>query len=297
MTGYAPSRTSRSEFVSVRGLRYHVRIWEPAAGVAPRGTLFMLHGWMDVAASFQFLVDRLDPGWRVLAPDWRGYGLTEWAHADCYWFPDYLADLDVLLARLSPDRPADLVAHSLGGNVAMLYAGIRPERVGRLVNLEGVGMRETTPDMAPGRYAQWLDELATAPRLRDYATLDEVALRLRANNPRLSAEFAEFLAPYWAQRNEHGRWALLGDPAHKLVNPVLYRLDEVLATWRRITAPVLFVVSEHLSDWHKFVRTDAFRERIAVVPRLRWADVPGAGHMMHHDRPQTVAALIEEFMQ
>jgi len=74
----------------------------------------MLHGWMDVSASFQFVVDALRRSWRVLAPDWRGYGLTDRAQADCYWFPDYLADLDQLLDALLPDEPVALVGHSMG---------------------------------------------------------------------------------------------------------------------------------------------------------------------------------------
>ncbi|MEO7760887.1 MAG: alpha/beta fold hydrolase, partial [Casimicrobiaceae bacterium] len=84
-------RPSQSQFLEVRGLRYHIRSWgDPAA---PK--LFMLHGWMDVSASFQFLVDALQKDWHVLAPDWRGYGLTEWPQ-DGYWFQDYVGDLDAL---------------------------------------------------------------------------------------------------------------------------------------------------------------------------------------------------------
>jgi hypothetical protein len=132
-------KPSESLYVPVRGLRYHVRRWP---GNAQR-RMVLLHGWMDVSASFQFLVDALRADWEVLAPDWRGYGLTEWGRSDCYWFPDYLADLDALLDQVQPGAPVDLVGHSLGGNVACLYAGIRPARIRRLVNLEGFGMSVT----------------------------------------------------------------------------------------------------------------------------------------------------------
>ena len=100
----------------------------------------MVHGWMDVAASYQFVVDAFAQDHYVIAPDWRGYGLTESPPTDNYWFPDYLADLDFLLDHYSPDAPVHLVGHSMGGNVAMLYAGSRPQRIRRLVNLEGFGM-------------------------------------------------------------------------------------------------------------------------------------------------------------
>ena len=113
-------KPSTSLFIDIRGLRYHIRSW--GDNDAPK--LFMLHGWMDVSASFQFTVDALKGDWHVLAPDWRGFGLTDWAPAD-YWFPDYVADLDVLLNLLSHDEPATIVGHSMGGNIAGLYAGAR----------------------------------------------------------------------------------------------------------------------------------------------------------------------------
>ena len=160
----AAMRHSESLFLDVRGLRYHVRHWRGE----PRRKLFLLHGWMDVSASFQFLVDALRAEWDVYAPDWRGYGLTAWSGSDNYWFPDYIGDLDFLLGRLQPDAPVDLVGHSLGGNVAALYAGVRPARIAKLVNLEGFGLPPTRPEQAPKRYLHWLEELHEGPRLRPY---------------------------------------------------------------------------------------------------------------------------------
>src|SRR5690242_4865478 len=203
--------------------------------------MVLLHGWMDVSATFQFMVDALRGDWDVYAPDWRGYGLTDWGKADCYWFPDYIADLDFLLDWIEPRGGANLVGHSLGGNVAALYAGVRPQRVAKLVNLEGFGLAETRPEQAPARYARWLEELHDAPRLRSYADFGELAQRLRKNNPRLSAERADFLARHWGREAGDGTVVLCGDPAHKIVNPVLYRYDEVRACWRAVSAPVLWV--------------------------------------------------------
>jgi pimeloyl-ACP methyl ester carboxylesterase len=151
-------RHSDSVFLDIRGLRYHVRHWK---GQGEK--LFLLHGWMDVSASFQFLVDAFTKDWDVYAPDWRGYGHTSWSGSDNYWFPDYMGDLDVLLERLQPEAPVNLVGHSLGGNVGGLYAGVRPERIARFVNLEGFGMPITRAEQAPKRYARWMDELKEAP--------------------------------------------------------------------------------------------------------------------------------------
>src|SRR5688572_12745589 len=175
----------------------------------------LLHGWMDVSASFQFLVDAFEKDWDVYAPDWRGYGLTQWGNADSYWFPDYLADLEVLLKHFSCET---LVGHSLGGNVATVYAGVRPDRIEKLVNLEGFGMAATQAEQAPKRYARWLDELAERPRLRPYESFAALADRLQKSNPRLGKEKADFLARHWGKEADGGV-VLRSDPAHKIVNP------------------------------------------------------------------------------
>ena len=291
-------RPSHSRFVDVRGLRYHLRCWgEPRHGSR---TLVMLHGWMDVSASFQFVVDALGPDWQVIAPDWRGYGLTERARADCYWFADYLADLERVLDSFAPD-PAVLVGHSMGGNVALLYAGIRPGRVRAVVNLEGFGLRETHASQAPGRYAQWLDELQTGSSLRDYASAEDVAARLQRNNPRLTAGRADFLARHWAQEQADGRWAVAGDPSHRIVNPTLYRLDEVLACWKCIACPVLWVRAE-ATDVLRFVAetpaaaVEEVERRRAVIPDVENLVIEDAGHMVHHDQPERVARAIVDFL-
>src|SRR5262249_5635564 len=100
---YVPHRRARSEFVRVRGLNYHVHLSGDASLVTPdRPPLVMVHGWMDVGASFQFVVDAMAEARFVIAPDWRGFGLTDAPQADSYWFPDYLGDLEALLDALVP---------------------------------------------------------------------------------------------------------------------------------------------------------------------------------------------------
>lgn len=292
-------RPDRSRYLGLRGLRYHLREWGPADAPAQH-TLVMLHGWMDVSASFQFVADALAAGWRVVAPDWRGYGLTDSGPGDCYWFPDYLADLEFILDDVYRREPARLVGHSMGGNVAMLYAGIRPQRVRAVANLEGFGLRGARFEQAPARYAQWIDELKTGASLRDYASQDEVAARLRKTNPRLSADRAAFLAEHWALPDGSGRFRVAGDPAHRIVNPTLYRIDEVLACWRQIECPVLWVQGAQTEVLHHVAPTtdEALIEidrRRSVLRDVETAIVEGAGHMLHHDRPEEVARLIEDF--
>jgi pimeloyl-ACP methyl ester carboxylesterase len=286
-------RHSESLFFDIRGIRYHVRHWKGA----PHRKLFLLHGWMDVSASFQFLVDALSAEWDVYAPDWRGYGLTAWSGTDNYWFPDYIADLDFLLDRLQPDGPVDLVGHSLGGNVGGLYAGIRPARVARFVNLEGFGMPVTRAEQAPRRYERWMDELKAGTGWRPYASYAELADRLQKNNPRLHRDRAEFLARHWGRDMEQGGVVLRSDPAHKLVNATLYRLDEARACWARVTAPVLWIDAAQSETLKRMKLTPQdLEERRAAFKDLRYHTVQDAGHMLHHDQPEEVARLIEAFL-
>lgn len=302
---YQARRPGHSEFTPVRNLQYHVLRWGDAQSTRP--PLVLMHGWMDVAASYQFVVDAFSPafvqGRTIIAADWRGFGLTECPGHDNYWFPDYLADLDYLLDHYAGDRPVDLVGHSMGGNVVMLYAGVRPQRIRRLINLEGFGMPATQPVQAPKRYAKWMDELKSLHRgeqaLKTYADADGVARRLMKTNPRLGEDKAQWLARHWARPNAQGQWEILGDAAHKIVNAQLYRVDEVLACFSAISAPVLSVeASDNQMDqwWQGKYTLAEFHERLKSVQNLQQTVIPDAGHMLHHDQPEKLAELIENFV-
>ena len=283
---------SQSHIHTIRNLRYHVRTW----GDARSPKLFLLHGWMDVSASFQFLVDCLERDWYVIAPDWRGFGLTEWAR-DGYWFPDYYADLDALLDVYEPKAPVSLVAHSMGGNIAGVYAGVRPHRVAKLISLEGFGASRTKPEDAPARFERWLDEVLEPPQFGPYASFDAVAARLKKNNARLADYKALFLAQHWAKQIAPGVVTLNSDPKHKMVNPVLNRIEEVFACWQRITAPVLWVSGADSSarGWRADIASQ-LAQRKAAIPNLSEVVLPECGHMMHHDQPEQLARVIEDFL-
>ena len=302
---YQVLRPSTSTFVSLRGCRYHLLQWGHADTSEP--PLVLAHGWMDVGASWQFMVDALSDAFvqkrRIIAFDWRGYGLTESPPTDSYWFPDYLGDLDALLDILSPGRPIDLVGHSMGGNVVMMYAGVRPERIRKLINLEGFGMATTRPAQAPGRLGQWLDELRQhregAMDLKPYADAAAVADRLVKTNPRLPRDKAEWLARHWARPDAQGQWRILGDAAHKIINPYLYRVEEAQEIFKRITAPVLAVEAsdDSLGQWWKGKYTlEEYHQRLQAVANHRIERIEDAGHMLHHDQPQALAQMMAQFL-
>ena len=303
---YKEKRSAHSAFVPIRGLQYHVLQWSQGPVHPDLPALFLLHGWMDVGASYQFMVDALSDdflrGRRIIAPDWRGFGLTE-VKTDSFWFPDYLADLDFLIDTLSPGQAVDLVGHSMGGNVSMNYAGVRPERIRRLINLEGFGLAQTRPSQAAGRMAQWMDELKTLHAgtlsLRDYGEREGVAQRLMKTTLRLDADKARWLAGHWASADAQGRWRILGEAAHKLKNPYLFRWDEMQDIWKRISAPVLAIHAsdDTLARWSSGNYTLAhYHERLKNVAQTRIACIDDAGHMLHHDQPLALAELIENFL-
>lgn len=288
---YTPSRVPRHEQLSIRGLKHRLTWWGPLSA-AP---IVMLHGFQDCGDTWQFLVDCLPETWSLVAPDWRGFGGSEWAPGG-YWFPDYLADLEALLDQLVPNVPVRVISHSMGANIATLYCGIRPERLKWLVNLEGIGLARKAPDEAPGRYARWLDEIREPLVEGRYSSVQQLADALRRRNPRLTAARAEFVARAWTRQDDAGV-RLAFDPRHRIVNPVLYRREEAEACWTRVRAPMLFIGGER-STHHERRLTDLNDELFERIFRdVKIVTLPGLGHMMHHEDPAAVARPIVEFAE
>ncbi|CAN5135969.1 alpha/beta hydrolase [soil metagenome] len=280
------------ETITVRGLACRLH----CSGRRDGEPLLLLHGWGDTGATFRFFIESLGDQWRTVAPDWRGFG-DSGRSAGGYWFPDYLADLDRILDHVSPDRTVCIVGHSMGGNVAGLYAGVRPERVRALVLVEGFGMLDANSDHAPERYRRWLDELREASTFRRYPSVEAFAERLRSGRRHLDAERARFIAEAWSCPDENGMRVLKADPAHRRINPVLYRRAEAEACWRKIRAPVLLVAGGEsqfrglLDDiWER-------RDETGVFPNASRATIPDAGHMIHHEQPERLAAVIDAFLR
>ena len=290
---------SRSEYLDLPNIRLHIRRWgNPAAP-----TLFLLHGWMDVSASFQFVVDELKRDWNIIAPDWRGFGPSQWLNRP-YFFAEHLGDMEAIIDRYAPAGKIRLAGHSMGGILACLYAGLRPERVEKLVTLEGFGIAPTTPEMAPERYRHWLDELKSPPRMHVYPERATFARRLLKTDPYLTPERADFLSRHLARigdgttkggERRHGIiWN--GDPWHKSTSPYLFRLEESIAIWKQVTCPVLWVTGRQ--SW--IVRDYATRPgdweaRRACFAEVREEWIDNADHMLHHDQPAEVARLIENW--
>jgi pimeloyl-ACP methyl ester carboxylesterase len=291
---YQVLRAPRREMLRVRGLDIHFRRWGPApSSAAP--LVLLLHGWQDTGDTFQFLVDAFKREWPLAASDWRGFGRSGWSQ-DGYWFPDYLADLDALLDIASPQEPVMLVGHSMGGNVACLYAGVRPGRVRALVNLEGFGLPRTSPEQAPAQYAKWLDQVKSVPPLKDYDSFEQLAGIIRSRYPRFGAIKSDFVARAWARVADDGRLRLMGDSRHRWVNPTLYKRDDADACWRAIKAPTLLAIGSQSNFVERLGKDGSDEALRALLPGLEIARIAGAGHMMHIEQPEALAKLIEDFL-
>ena len=282
---------SRSEFIRVRELRYHIRRWgDPAA---PK--VLLLHGFLDVSATWQPVAEGLLPRYQVLAPDFRGFGHTEWP-ADGYWFPDYVGDLEVIADHYSAGEPVLLVGHSMGAQIASLYAGLRPARVKKLVCLDGLFLPDMEASLAPRRFRRWLDELKDLPLQKSYASFEELAERVRKAHPDLPGERADFVARCWGREDGSGRITLCADPKHRLAGPGLYRAEESLAVWREITAPTLFV-GAGLSQFRKAISPEETARRRACFRDLRAVTVERGTHMLHFSAPAETARAIAAFLE
>jgi pimeloyl-ACP methyl ester carboxylesterase len=288
---YAVRRRPERDTLKLRDLDFNVYRW-PGEDPQP---VFLLHGWGDTAETYQFLADALPATFTLVAADMRGFGRTQ-RPDDGYWFPDYLADFDALLDRLSPREPVDIVAHSMGGNVAMLYSGVRPERVRRLVSLEGFGLNRTTSDQAPNRYRQWLDEIRDGSYFITYDSFETFATALGKRNPRTPRERLEFIAQSWGRLNAEGRVELWADPKHKRVNPTLYQREQAEACWAAITAPILLVMGDESEFGKRFTREFTSERLHATFKQVTVAEVRGSGHMLHHEQPEELARLIADFL-
>ena len=278
--GYQPINKRRVRSRTIRGVDYAINEW----GEPGKPLFVYLHGFADCAASFQFVVDELADDWHVVAPDWRGFGGSKTTQT-AFWFPDYLADLDALLAIVSPERPVRLVGHSMGGNVGALFAGTFPERVAAFVNIEGFGLSDSDPAEAPQRYREWIEAGRSDSRFSSYSSYAALEQRIIKRNPRCSEAIASFVARAWGEERD-GVIELRVNPRHKLPNPVLYRRAESEACWRNIRAPVLLISGAD----SPFGGPDLSIEDAAIEV------IPDAGHMMHLDAPAALAGHLERFL-
>ena len=276
--------------LSISGLRYHLAEWDGGGDT----TVLLLHGWLGFARGWDLVVEALPAqDWHLVAPDWRGHGDTEWVGAGGYYhFADYIRDLEQIVAAVARERLI-IVAHSMGTNVAGLWAGTRPGRAAGLVLLDGVGPIPVSPTLYPSLFAQWLDQ--TAPfteSLRPMRDLDHATRRLLRAEPLLGPANARRMAEHATRALPDGQRAWKHDPLHRTRAPMPTLPSIAAEFWKRVTCPVLWLGGA-LSPWRR-PETEAWIDSLADARRVT---VPDAGHMVHYDAPTAVAAALAEFIQ
>ncbi len=283
-----PSQTARYE---IRDASYLVRTWGPDSA----RPIVLLHGMRDTSTTFQFLVDALNGTWRIIAPDWRGHGQSQ-AIAHGYWFHDYLADLDALLEILVPDQAVDLIGHSLGGNVASVYAGLRPDRVRHVISLDAFGTLDQSDSNFPDLLANWLQSGRSKAVYPRYHSVEQMADKLCASNRRLGWDKALYLALNSSRPVLDNGFTWQNDIVTRRSMPTFHTLNEWMACWRRITAPKLWIAAADPLPRTVAANPESFALVRAQIDAKSFIHLPDTGHNIHHDAPLKLAEIIEEFL-
>ena len=288
---YVPQKKPVHRHLKIRNHKYTLHCW----GDPQAPPVFLLHGWVDTGMSFQFLADAMGEDWHLVAPDWRGFGDTDWS-PEGYWFPEYVGDLEKILDQLSPKEPVKLVGHSMGGNIAWLYAGIRPQRVSHCASLDVFGLPAVSADEAPDRYGKWLDQLNRTPAFTEYDKLDGVVKLLSGLAPRMKAEQARFLARHWSKKNDEGKYVLKADPLHKRTYPIPYRREEARSCWKQSRAKTLLILAGD-SDFYKKYYSEGYQLDVReCFDALTEVVIKDSGHMLHLEQPDELGRVLEKFL-
>lgn len=277
-----------------RGLRLRLCSWGPQDG----RPLLILHGYLEQGAAWDAVATRL-PDRRVVAPDHRGHGLSEHVGAGgFYHFWDYVADVDAVVRHLG--APVDLVGHSMGGTIAALYAATRPERVRKLVLIEGLGPPDATDELLE-RGQAFLDGKETPRKHGSFPDVRTAAERMRQFNPALTSDEALRLAGRMARpvladdpfvtRPVPGTFTWTWDPAHRGRSPTPFRAEQHRVFLSAIRSPTL-LIDGGASPFRLMDRD----ERRAALAHATERSIAGAGHLIHHDAPDALADALREFL-
>ena len=282
------SPTSHSYFS--KRLRLHYLDW----GNETAPPLLMIHGNRDHCHNWDWMADRLADQYHILAPDLRGHGDSQWNVGSAYAISEFVYDI-AQLVRQTRTAPVRIVAHSLGGNVALQYAGVFPHEVVRLVSIEGYGLPggRRTPLSPVEQLHSWIElgRAMSGRSPRRYPSLDVAFERMQAANPHLSPEQARHLTVHGSNQNEDGSYSWKFDNYVHLHDAWDFGRDQVRALWSEIACPVLLISGAE--SWAARTGPDLLRD----FRDARHEIVPNAGHWVHHDQLDIVSALVRDFLR
>lgn len=291
MTALPSGPTSRV-FFSQR-LKLHYVDW----GNPDAPQLLLLHGGRDHCRNWDWVAEALQPHYHIIAPDLRGHGESAWSASGHYTMASYIYDLAQLIHQQGL-APVNIIAHSLGGNIALRYAGIYPENVRRLVAIEGLGPgprwhADAARKPIAERMRGWIDQQrAAAGRLpRRYATLEDALARMQEANKHLNPAQARHLTQHGVNQNEDGTYSWKFDHYVRVWPPYDMTREEIAELWGQIACPTLLVYGKE--SWATNPADDG---RLAHFQSARVLAVDGAGHWVHHDRLALFLEEVERFL-
>ncbi len=290
----APMETGPTSrvFFSQR-LRLHYVDW----GNPDAPPLILLHGGRDHCRNWDWVASDLRRDYHVIAPDLRGHGDSEWARSGSYSMANYIYDLAQLIHQQKL-APVTIIAHSLGGNIALRYTGIFPENVHRLVAIEGLGPGPRSHAKADKmaiaeRMRWWVDEqrALAGQQPRRYATLEDAYARMQEANAHLTAAQARHLTQHGANQNEDGTYSWKFDHYVRLWPPYDMTRDQIAELWGRITCKTMLVWGRE--SWATDPEQDG---RLAYFQNARVLGVDQAGHWVHHDQLDLFLREVRAFL-
>ena len=285
----APARTSK--WLNINHLNHHLNVWDGGGTT----TVLMLHGFLDLGASWSFTVDALPKNdWHVVAPDWRGHGDSEWiGRGGYYHFTDYVRDVHQIAQAVRRDRLI-VVAHSMGAMAAIHWLGAFPAFVDGAVLVEAVGPLPLTPDDYPDRLRQWLQETAPfipASYQRPMTNYEHVERRLSRRFPRLSPTVIAQIARFSTHKKSDGSIHWKYDPLHRTTSPMPALPSITSAYLRKISCPTLWVGGQE----SPFIRPDLFLW-LKEVTHMQQVILPDAGHLVHTEAAHKLADELIDFI-
>jgi pimeloyl-ACP methyl ester carboxylesterase len=280
-----------SHYFYSQRLKLHYVDW----GNADKPPLLLIHGGRDHARNWDWVAQELRHEYHIIAPDLRGHGDSQWAIGGSYAMVDYVLDVTQLLGAVQ-FFPITIIAHSLGGSIALQYSGVYPDRVHKVVAIEGLGPPPSMIRNRPAheRMAEWIMEMQGLAKRHPhrYKNLDEAVARMRDANPQLTSEQARHLTIHGSYRDEDGTYLWKFDNYVRAASPYLFNMQEARHIWSQITCQVLLVrgTDSWASDPEKDGRATAFHNYKAV-------NIEKAGHWVHHDQLDAFLKVVREFLK
>jgi pimeloyl-ACP methyl ester carboxylesterase len=279
-----------SHYFYSQRLKLHYVDW----GSTDKPLLVLVHGGRDHARNWDQVALHFRSQYRIIAPDLRGHGDSEWARGSHYSMIEYVLDLAQLLEQLAT-FPVILIGHSLGGAIVLQYSGVYPERVAKVVGIEGLGPSPAglVPRPPHQRMQAWISEMRTfaGRRTHHYATFAEAVQRMREANPRLTEAMVHHLTLHGTNRNEDGTYTWKFDNYVRASSPYDFNMADACAIWECITCPTLLIrgADSRASDPERDGRASAFHHRHVIT-------IANAGHWVHHDQLEAFLQVVDAFL-